>query len=403
MKKTLKIILIVAIVVVVGLLGWFWLLPGSSAPVADKIKDILPFGSGEGINIPTNDIQDTINNEQGAQEGLESILFQISKEPVAGFVAFNKRATTTIRYADRATGHIYDVNPFTLEKTKITNKTLPKIYEAHFRDNGSAVVFRSLANDSDTVENLSLTLTPPKTTSTTTDNLYTISATNLRGDIKEIAVGAGDTLFYITEDSRSIVSSTFNGTNLRTLFNSSFTDWRLVPYGNNLMIYARASFEIPGYAYRLSSNGALTKILGPLNGLMVMPNSDGGFAYSYDDGGSLKLFAKEDSTSEAVNLLPTFAEKCAWDPEKEWIIYCAIPVQTITGKDIDAWYKGVSHFSDRVWYFDTRVDISEVLVESNKDMGIDIDATNLKVAPNSDYLFFINKNDLSLWALKLES
>ena len=156
MKKTLKIILIVAIVVVVGLLGWFWLLPGSSAPVADKIKDILPFGSGEGINIPTNDIQDTINNEQGAQEGLESILFQISKEPVAGFVAFNKRATTTIRYADRATGHIYDVNPFTLEKTKITNKTLPKIYEAHFRDNGNAVVFRSLVNDSDTIENLSV-------------------------------------------------------------------------------------------------------------------------------------------------------------------------------------------------------------------------------------------------------
>src|SRR3990167_10436168 len=154
MKKTFKIILIIAIIVILGLLGWFWLLPGSSAPVADKIKDILPFGSGEGINIPTNDRQDTINNEQGAQEGPELILFQISKEQVAGFVAFNPstssgQASTTIRYADRATGHIYDVNPLTLEKTKITNKTLPKIYEAHFRDNGNAVVFRSLVNDSD--------------------------------------------------------------------------------------------------------------------------------------------------------------------------------------------------------------------------------------------------------------
>lgn len=402
MKKTLKIILIVAIVVILGLLGWFWLFPGSSEPVADKVRDFLPFGTGEGVNIPPGDEQSTIDNGQGGQSEPEVKLFQVSKEPVAGFIAFSKGATTTIRFVDRATGHIYDMNPLTQEKTKVTNKTLPKIYEAYFRDNGNSVLFRSLVNDSDMVENLSLALTPPKIISTTTDNLYTVLAVNLRGDIKEVAVGSGDSLFYVAEDSSSIISSTFNGTNLRTLFNSSFTDWRLVPYGNNLMIYTRVSSDIPGYAYRLNSNGALTKILGPLNGLTVTPNSSGGFAYSYNNEGSLKLVAKEDSASEEVDLPPTFAEKCVWSSEKEWIIYCAIPTQNINGKDIDNWYKGISHFSDKVWYFDTRVNISEVLVESDKNLGFDLDAIHLEISPNEDYLVFMNKNDLSLWALKLE-
>ena len=42
------------------------------------------------------------------------------------------------------------------------------------------------------------------------------------------------------------------------------------------------------------------------------------------------------------------------------------------------------------------------MVEPKPTLGIDIDAVELKLSPDEDYLIFINKTDLTLWAIKLE-
>ena len=419
MKKTLTITLIVLSVVVLLLLAWFWLFPGSSSPVADKIRDGLPFGSGDDVNIPTADNQQPTTDDTTDPTGAPTIrLFQITRDPVAGAIAFNPstssgqalrqgsgQASTTIRYVDRATGHIYDVNPVTLEKTKVTNRTLPKIYEAYFRDDGNAVLFRSLTDDGDTVKSFTLTLTPPRTISTTSpeNNLHSIETVDLRGDMDSIVVGSGNNLFYTLTSTGSIVSSTFSGENLKTIYSSAFTSWRLSLSGNNLFVYPKASASMTGYTYTLRTTGGnLSRVLGPLNGLVVTPNRVGGFAYSYINNGVMNFTVRETLNSEELVLPGTLAEKCVWSEAREWVLYCAMPIGKIEAGEPDNWYRGITHFSDRIWYFNTRVNISEVLADPDKVVGVSLDIYKPSLSPNEDYLIFINKNDLSLWALKLD-
>src|SRR3990167_9432725 len=230
MKKIFIILITVVAVVLIVFLGWYFILRNPNIPVGEAIRDILPFGSGDDISGPTTN-DPRLTTGTGEQQVFDEFavptakLFRLSNTPVAGAVVLNPRSTssgqgststTIVRYVDRATGHIYDVNLATLEKTKVTNQTLPKIYEAYFRPDGNAVLFRSLKNDSDVVENLSLALTPPTATVSTSSpqasTLYSVSSTALRGDISSVAVGSGNTLFYALRDTSSIVSSAFNGT-----------------------------------------------------------------------------------------------------------------------------------------------------------------------------------------------
>ncbi|MDO8424130.1 MAG: hypothetical protein Q7S54_00780 [bacterium] len=417
MKKVIVILLAIVSIIIIAFLGWYFLLSDQEAPITEVIKNSLPFGSGEGLNGPTADPSTTLgtSNQESFDEFSQPTanLFRLAVEPVAGAVVFNKSSSTqAVRYVDRATGNIFELilpknsTPSgALEKKRITNKTLPKIYEAYFRPDGNAVLLRSLRGDSDVIENLSLTLAPPAFASTSTDGLYSVSATTLRGDIGSIVVGAGNTLYYSLKDSRSIVSSAFNNPALKTILTSPFTNWRLVAAGNALMIYTKASANAPGYAYTLNATtGALTKLLGPLNGLTVVPDTSGTrLVYSYIEGGTAKSSAKNLQSGAVIDILPvTLAEKCIWSTRNRGVVYCGSPVNGVGGNEPDNWYKGVTHFSDRLWRFDTNAEIAQILSEPKASLGVDLDVYEPRLSPAEDYLIFTNKTDLSLWALKLE-
>ncbi len=409
MRKIIISLIIVLLVTIIALAGWYFFSRNPNTPVAEIVLDILPFGSGGGDTTrPTTDnSQPTTEGEgQGTSDEFgkpSANLFRISQEPVAGMVVINKNASTTIvRYVDRATGHIYDADLATLAKTKVSNQTLPKVYEAYFKLDGNAVLLRFLKDDTDTVENFSLTLTPPQSASST---LYTVSSTALRGDISTVAVGSGNTLFYALRDTSSVVSSTFNGTGAKTLLTSPFTNWNLVATGNNLIMYTKASANVLGYAYTLNTtNGALAKILGPLNGLVVTPNTSGNrVLYSYTDNNGAKLFAKNLINKTFSEISPaTLAEKCVWSAKNASNVFCGAPVTDLETREPDSWYRGLTHFSDRIWLFETDTNVTQILVEPKQTLDIDIDVMEPKLSPNEDYLIFINKRDLSLWALKLE-
>src|SRR5690606_4110878 len=102
-------------------------------------------------------------------------------------------------------------------------------------------------------------------------------------------------------------------------------------------------------------------------------------------------------------ILPaTLAEKCVWSETESATLYCGVPLSGIGAGEPDNWYKGITRFSDRLWRFDTEVDIAEILAEPQATYGVNIDASELRLSSDEGYLVFINRNDLSLWALKLE-
>lgn len=408
MRKILITLILIITTILMAFLGWYFFFRNPNIPAGEAIRAILPFGSAENTEPTTDNQQET--TETSTQPTLAdefdkptANLLRISEDPVAGAVVL-KRGTSTVvvRYVDRATGHIYETDLATLVKVKITNQTLPKIYEAHFRSDGNTVLFRAIKDNSDLIENIILSLTPPKTASS---SLYTISSTLLRGDIDNITLGA-NTLFYTLRDTSTIVSSTFTGTGIKTLFSSAFNNWRLALAGNNLVVYTKASANVPGYAYTLNTaGGSLIKILGPLNGLTITSNPVGSrVLYSYFENNSTKLFIKNLQNNNISEILPaTIAEKCVWSSKNSGIFFCGTPVNELLGVEPDSWYQGLTHFSDYLWRFDTNSETAELIAEPRKEFGVDLDVFEPKLAPNEDYLVFKNKKDLSLWTFKLDN
>jgi hypothetical protein len=408
MKKTL---IILGIVIVLGGIIWLILKPEGQTPTTNTSGG-TPFGSGEDIvNIPTlgGTGSTTSSEEISLDETIteETRMFRISDNPVAGFGMFLRGGETVLRFVDRGTGHIYEsIIPKTTESKnlntrKITNNTLPKIYEAHFRNDGSAVLLRSLEEESEIIRNLSLTLIPPRRTSTSsTETLYTITATSLRGGMDSIL--AGNNLTYVLKDSATIVSSGFSGEAPRNLFSSNISEWRLGRMGVNLLVFTKASGSADGYAFSLpASGGSLTKILGPFKGLIALANNNGTkVLYSYLEDGTKMAVRENDGT--VYQILPsTLADKCVWSTKNNNAFYCGIPITGVAGFEPDNWYLGRSHFTDYIWKFDTLSEASTLVAQPKTDFGLDIDVSDPKISPNEDYLVFINKRDLTLWAIKL--
>jgi hypothetical protein len=420
MKKKLFIPVVILGVILLVLAGLFIYSRTSTSSTAVALKDFLPFGSGDSYSSsprPRDDINpgdESYNNLGQDSEFLRAEasagLFQLTTEPVAGFVSFTQNGSTTIRYTDRATGHIYDVDPSNKRITKITNTTLPKIYEAHFRADGAKVIYRTLKGETDLVENLSLTLSAPTATSTVStspseDVFYTFTTTLLRGNIEDLVVGVGDSLYFVLKDAPSIVKSTFAGDNQTTLLSSAFTNWRLSPYGNNLLIWTKASANVSGYAYTLNtSNGFLEKIIGPLNGLTISSNEVGSkFLYSFNNNGLTELFVKSSNEATSYQLIPTtLSEKCAWKKNGVSII-CGTPTSGIVRNEPDDWYRGITNYSDDIWLYNTDTTERFLTVEPKKVLNVDLDVYMPQISPLEDYFIFINRNDLSLWALNIEN
>jgi hypothetical protein len=409
MSRKLLITIIVGLIIVFGVSLWFFFFRSepvttvSTAPTAG-----LPFGQG-GDNTPLGSGFGESSAETGVSVGLNasgkpvSKLFRITEQPVAGMVSFNKNKIPVVRFVERATGHVYDVDPTTLEKIKITNNTHPKIQEAYFKNDGSGVLLRSIKEGSDAVENISLSLTAPK--ATTTDTLYEVKTTFINGNLGDISVGPNNSLVFVLEDTGSVATSLFDGTKGVNLFTSAFTDWEVLwPTTNAVILTTKANSGVSGYSYSLNTtSGALSKNLGPHDALTTLGSPDGrNIAYSYSSKGKTVFAYKNLIDKSGYEILPsTFVDKCVWSKSEVGVLYCGTPSTNIGQKEPESWYKGLSHFSDQIWRFNLQTNTSEVLAEPKKDYGLNTDTTHLTLSPDEDYLFFINKNDLSLWALKL--
>jgi hypothetical protein len=405
MKKFIFITLGV-IILAVGI--WF-LFFHKISPATQTVSNGSPFGTAPG-NITSSGsggATGALGTSSTTTPGQIPTLFEVSSDPVAGAVAFLQNKAEVIRYVDRATGHVYDFDPTTLAKVETVNNTLPKIYEADWKPDGSEVIYRALPNDGDTITNTSLTLTAPTSVSTSTGAEDTVSATELRGNISALAVSATK-IAYVLGDTGTVGVSGFAGEKPQTVFSSAFSEWQIAWSGTtNLELTTNASASAVGFSYNLNiASGALTKILGPLNGLTTLVNPAGGqIVYSYIDGSGDTLFSvlnTKTGTSSAI-VPATFPEKCIWSLKQKNIIFCGTPSSAIDPNEPDAWYQGTAHFSDQIWEFNTLTGTATLLLDPKASFKVDLDVINPTLSPNEDYLVFMNKTDLSLWGLKLSS
>ncbi len=413
MKRALiTIAIIILIIGTVGAIYFFFFLP--SAPHLAVGNPFGDTGSGTvgSTTTPTGEAA------QGAGTQVAPNLVEITAGPVAeGFVSFDVAptfSTTTslegtstngstivssstpgdveIRYIDRESGNVYEYGALSRTLTRLSDKTLPGSQQASWLSDGSIAFVRFLASVNGSEEL----------------NTYALPFDGnggyfLQEGLDEAVVTPSNTLFTLEAGTDSSVGTVMHadGTNSQTVFTSPLAGLHVFPTANGYIAATKAASELQGYAFTIGSTGSFIPILGPLDGLTILPSPSGNLIlYSYTDGTELHMGVLNLSTGSETPLpIATLAEKCVWTSD-ESSLYCAIPT-SFNGNLPDDWYQGAVSFSDRIWNINLNSRLATLVLDPTSSVKSGIDAISLTLDANSQILTFMNKKDGSLWAYTL--
>ena len=162
-KRTLVIIISIVLATILLAGGLVWFFVGRDGLSQNTFDSFLPFGFPS-LDAPggfSGDAKKPALLEDGAVQALP-ILRQITSVPIAGAAAtttlVSDTSTTTllratmVRYMDRATGNVYDKRVDTMKQTRLSNTTIPKVYEAMWGNGAETVLARYLKEDNATIE-----------------------------------------------------------------------------------------------------------------------------------------------------------------------------------------------------------------------------------------------------------
>ncbi len=413
MSRRIFIILIVILTLfLLALLGYYFLTRNNTVG-EDGTRtgfSFFPFGDRGGQTDETGAGGDGIVNQNGnGEQSTEQLpqpetftkrLRKISSEPVSGAGTSDNRIGTIIRYIEKATGHIYEVETFSPKVARISNTTIPLSYNAIWGSRPDALVARYLEDDNQTMSTYSLII---RSTSTTTIN--TTSGIIFPENISDLSV-FGENIFYLVEDinSSSGFSSNFEGTKKKQIWDSEIKEFNSQFVNNRTVaLTTRPHQGISGFLYFVDTeNGSVKKILGDIKGLTALVNSDlSKILYTeLGTGISTKILKNDDKT---VNVLPseTFPEKCVWSKRNKDKLFCATPKTALLANSLTSWYKGLISFNDEIYSFDTKNIALEKVIDLENESGEKIDVMKPILSENEQYLIFINKIDNSLWSLDL--
>ena len=410
--------------------------------LSNSIRDFFPFGKLAPLQNTVNQNQnDQANNTVVTPLGVViPVLRQISTGPIAGSTFVESTTTViqdqtkktvanqSIRFVDRATGHIFEMNKNSLDATELSNTTNPKVYEAYFSSNPNSIIFRYLDENSDTIlsQEISLVSTATSTASSTSATSTTITSTTtpiaysgtpyttkrtlLPNNLIGVATApSSQRLFYLfsSVDGGVFVLSNIDGSKPIKLYSSALSGWLLDwPNEKNVAINTKPSGIANGVALLVNTaTGALSKIASG-NGLttLVSPDLTQALVGTSGDGSTVQLNTVTLKNNSSINLsLKTLPEKCVWAHTEKSTVYCAVPESIPDGTYPDSWYQGLVSFTDDLWKIDTSTGISKIVSLWGRGFGKNFDAINLKLSSDDSYLTFENKNDLILWGYRLKS
>lgn len=451
-RSTIVITIIIAISILAGgVLGFYFYINSSSVTRNALGPQTIETGGGFGspsvntsVTLPGN--ASTTQEEQEPEISPATttipaeetpILRQIYSNPVAGFAFFNediiattsavtetvvlangttsttstkviKPATSRIigqkevlYLVDRGNGHIFKTSSSTKEIEKVSNTTIPKIYEAYFIDKDNFII-RGLYGDSDIIQTKFATI---KTLSATSTEL-SVTTKNLSSGISQIALSPNlKRMFYVKNGNPTGFISNPDESNLVTALRSNFTEWNIAwPNENLITINTKPSGTIAGYLYALNpKNYDLEKIIGGVNGLTSITSPTGNkVVYSESRSGMPNLFIFDRQSGKKINLFfRTLADKCVWSVKEKEFVYCAVPQDIAFGNYPDVWYQGQIFFSDNVWKINAVTGETKLIARLNSLSNKDLDVINPTLSKNEDFFVFNAKKDLSLWGLKL--
>lgn len=303
----------------------------------------------------------------------------------------NYELIPSLRYVEKATGHIYQMNVLTGVSGKISNSTVLNVYETIFDGTTNFVIYRYVSQGEKTI----------------TSFLASLGGKSdfLNADILQMSLSPEkDRFFSIIKTVNGSIGTikSFSDPKTSQVFTSALSEW--LPQWvteKNIFMTTKPSYLVNGSVFSLNTqNGTLTKVLGGIPGLTTLANKDGSillFGASLENGPKLNSFniANHISIDLGVYGLP---EKCIWSNDNV-TVYCAVPKTIIGSQYPDSWYQGLTSFND--YFIKINTQTKEVSTLTNPSDDEPIDAINLFISDTENKIFFTNKIDYTLWSLDL--
>jgi hypothetical protein len=408
-QKIIKYVGIAAIaLLVVGLLGWYFFLRTQTRSI-----ESTDAARGFGIAVPSFTGSRSSTSENVSGDGAESLLFvpqentrpprlwRVSQTPVAGagFIG----TSTTLRYVERPTGHVYDVDPAKGNITRRTNTLLPKIYDADVLRDG-IVVLQVLNKDS-----VRETVLARMSTTTSEEGLASLEPVSLGTNVRAIATSPRNPemlLVAAREDGGTeLLRSTSDGDEPKSIMSLPLAS--LEPHwlsDGRIFVSERPASGVVGSAYEIVGT-TMAPLLGGIPGLVVLPQSStGALLYSSDDGTRLRFFVRPSRDASTVELaLQTTAAKCVWAPvlgtTSPATAYCASSQNPLPAQFTDQWLRGLVHTQDEWVKLDLGAGKTDRFFMPETSVAIDVEHPIIDT--RGEYIVFTNARDKSLWVLRI--
>jgi len=367
-----------------------------------------PFGdvSPDQTGTPQTPGSDGENNiPLGTQTQIQE-LTQVTTSAAAGAIFIESKASTSIRFMDRATSHITDLDLGTGKITRISNTTIPKIYGALWFNGGNSAILRYLNEAGNTINTYSANLVTPKTIGTSTTALKELQGRFLAQDIESIALSPAKTrIFYIITENgvgQGTIANT-DGSKRSTIFTSPLTEWIAQwPAEGVITLTTKAAGGHGGYLYFLTTAGKMTRILAGVPGLTTLTDPSGTKIVYSDDSNNLRVYVPKTGTTLNTGL-STLAEKCVWSKKQKNIMYCAVPQFIPRGTYPDVWYQGLVSFADGIYKVNTDSNTSQLIANIPAKFNQSFDIVEPMISSDDLHFGFKNKKDGTIWVLRLAS
>lgn len=406
MNKTTKII-ITAIIIIMLAAGFFAFFAGKK-PVETTNEPTTTGGfpdTGDSAGRKSSaSLGGGASSSKFGKEAPKNILTQLTKNAISGTAYYG---TTTALYMERATGHIYKINLDGTNSVRLSNATVPKSFEASWSYKSDKMAVRYFEDPAPGSIKLAVKTFLAsighllKATSTSEAELKGLA---LPASVSEIAVSpAEDKVFYLNNlgnDGVEGVVADFGNKNQKKIFELPFGEFNINwPVKDNIVLLTKPSAKAEGFLYFLNSKtGALTRILGGIKGLTAAVSPGGEnivFSGIGREGVESKIYNVKNKTVSNLGFA-VLADKCAWGRKNKNMIYCAVSAKKPDNNQPDGWYQGVVSFDDGVWSKNITTGESKNILSR---FGADI--MNIFVSSDENYLIFTDKNDGTLWSLKL--
>lgn len=405
-KNVLITISIVLLLLLSSLIGYYFIINSNSVDsnITKKgIRGFLPFGGNDNVTEPQSTSTSPVVStepELKPDTNFNKKLRKITSEQVAGAGTLDIKAGTIIRYIEKATGHIYEVEMFSPRQSRISNTTIPVVYDAMWGNNGNSLMARYLKDDNRTVDTYSINI---KNTSTTTENI--IDGILFPKNTDDVSV-YGNSVFYLIKDSASTLGfiSSFDGSKPKQIWNSPLKEISSQFVNDKYVSITTKPYQnIAGFMYLIDTKtGKYLKVLGDIVGLSGLVSPDAKNIIYINQNERIGMYVYNQKSNRSAKIIPsTFPEKCVWSKKREGVAYCAVPKETLSGNSLTNWYLGRVTYNDDIWIYDTVKQVAFLVSNISSESGEKIDVIKPVLSDNEQYLVFMNKKDNTLWSLDL--